>query len=202
MVRNGQPKSLTMENFLQYLRRNFTLSDEETEMFRSVCRIKKLRRKQYLLQEGDIWRYNAFVTKGLLRTYAVDEKGIEHYIQFSPEDWWAGDRESYIYETPAKYNVDAYEDSEVVLITKDDMEMLHTKIPAFNHFMRNLLERSVIALRNRIHSNISFTAEEKYVEFVHIYPNLANRLPQHMIASYLGITPETLSRIRNQISKK
>lgn len=191
-----------MENFLQYLGRNFTLSDEETEMFRSVCRIKKLRRKQYLLQEGDIWRYNAFVTKGLLRTYAVDEKGIEHYIQFSPEDWWAGDRESYVYEVPAKYNIDAYEDSEVVLITKDDMEMLHANVPGFNRFMRELFERSFIALRNRVHSNIALSAEEKYLEFLRTYPDLSGRLPLHMIASYLGMTPETLSRIRNQISKK
>lgn len=191
-----------MENFLKYLTSRLAISETEIELVRQVCRVKKLRRKQYLLQEGDIWRYNAFVLKGLLRTYIVDEKGGEHYIQFSPEDWWAGDRESYIYEKPAKYNIDAYEDSEVVLITKTDMEMLYVKIPAFNVFMLNLLERSLIALRNRVHANISFTAEEKYLEFLQTYPDLSNRLPQHMIASFLGITPETLSRIRNQISKK
>lgn len=191
-----------MENFFKYLSRNFDLSEADTALFNQVCRVKKLRRKQYLLQEGDIWRYNAFVSKGLLRTYAVDEKGIEHYIQFSPENWWAGDRESYIFEKPAKYNVDAYEEAEVVLIGKSDMEMLYEKIPAFNRFMRNLLERSFIVLRNRVHSNISFTAEEKYVEFLQTYPDLANRLPQHMIASYLGVAPETLSRIRNQPYKK
>lgn len=191
-----------MENFFKYLSRNFDLSEADTALFIQVCRVKKLRRKQYLLQEGDIWRYNAFVSKGLLRTYAVDEKGIEHYIQFSPENWWAGDRESYIFEKPAKYNIDAYEEAEVVLIGKSDMEMLYEKIPAFNRFMRNLLERSFIVLRNRVHSNISFTAEEKYVEFLQTYPDLANRLPQHMIASYLGVAPETLSRIRNQPYKK
>jgi CRP-like cAMP-binding protein len=191
-----------VENFIRYLQRQFTISETDIQKIREVCRVKKLRRKQYLLQEGDIWRYNAFVLKGLLRTYIVDEKGGEHYIQFSPEDWWAGDRESYIYEKPAKYNVDAYEDSEVVLITKDDMQMLYAQIPALNLFMLNLLERSLIALRNRVHSNISFTAEEKYLEFLKTYPDLSNRLPQHMVASFLGITPETLSRIRNQIAKK
>ena len=171
-------------------------------MVTSVCRVKKLRKKQYLLQEGDVWRYNAFVLKGFLRTYRVDDKGQEHYIQFSVEDWWAGDRESYIDETPAKFNIDAFEDSEVLLISKDDFDMLLSKIPTFCIFMRNLMERSLIALRNRVHSNISYTAEEKYNDFIKTYPSLFNRMPQHMIAAYLGITPETLSRVRNQVSKK
>lgn len=191
-----------MEQFLKYLTSKVTITDEELEMVKEVCRIKKLRKKQYLLQEGDVWRYNAFVLNGFLRTYRVDDKGQEHYIQFSVEDWWAGDRESYIYETPAKYNIDAFEDSEVLLISKDDFEMLLNKIPALNTFMRNLMEKSLIALRNRVHSNISYTAEEKYNDFIKTYPNLFNRMPQHMIASFLGITPETLSRVRNQVSKK
>lgn len=171
-------------------------------MVAAVCRIKKLRKKQYLLQEGDVWRYNAFVLSGFLRTYRVDDKGQEHFIQFSVENWWAGDRESYIDEKPAKFNIDAFEDSEVLLISKDDFEMLLSKIPAFCIFMRNLMERSLIALRNRVHSNITYTAEEKYSDFLKTYPSLSNRIPQHMIASFLGITPETLSRVRNQISKK
>lgn len=191
-----------MEQFLKYLRNKIAITDEELEMVTSVCRVKKLRKKQYLLQEGDVWRYNAFVLKGFLRTYRVDDKGQEHYIQFSVEDWWAGDRESYIDETPAKFNIDAFEDSEVLLISKDDFDMLLSKIPTFCIFMRNLMERSLIALRNRVHSNISYTAEEKYNDFIKTYPSLFNRMPQHMIAAYLGITPETLSRVRNQVSKK
>lgn len=191
-----------MEQFLKYLRNKIAITDEELEMVTSVCRVKKLRKKQYLLQEGDVWRYNAFVLKGFLRTYRVDDKGQEHYIQFSVEDWWAGDRESYIDETPAKFNIDAFEDSEVLLISKDDFDMLLSKIPTFCIFMRNLMERSLIALRNRVHSNISYTSEEKYNDFIKTYPSLFNRMPQHMIAAYLGITPETLSRVRNQVSKK
>lgn len=191
-----------MDAFLKYLSSKFTITDEELELVASVCRIKKLRKKQYLLQEGDVWRYNAFVLKGFLRTYSVDDKGQEHYIQFSIEDWWAGDRESYINETPAKLNIDAFEDSDVVLISKDDFNMLLNTIPALNLFFINLMERSLIALRNRVHSNITYTAEEKYNDFLKTYPTLANRIPQHMIAAYLGITPETLSRVRNQITKK
>lgn len=191
-----------MDRFLKYLSSKFAITDEELEMVKEVCRIKKLRKRQYLLQQGDVWRYNAFVLSGFLRTYSVDDKGQEHYIQFSIENWWAGDRESYIDEKPAKLNIDAFEDSEVLLISKDDFNMLLNNIPSLNTFMRNLMERSLIALRNRVHSNITYTAEEKYNDFLKTYPGLPNRIPLHMIASYLGITPETLSRVRNQISKK
>lgn len=191
-----------MENFLKYLSSKFAITDEELEMVKEVCRVKKLRKKQYLLQEGDVWHYNAFVLKGLLRTYTVDEKGQEHFIQFSPEDWWAGDRESYVYGKSATYNIDAYEDSEVLLISKTDFEPLLLKIPTFNTFMRELLEKSFIALRNRVQSNITDSAEQKYLKFRNVYPDMANRLPLHMIAAYLGITAETLSRVRNQIAKK
>lgn len=191
-----------MDNFLNYLRRQFPISDQELELVRSVSRVKKLRRKQYLLQEGDVWHYNAFVLSGLLRTYTVDDKGAEHFIQFSPENWWAGDRESYIYETPAKYSIDAYEETEVVLISKTDFDMLLVQIPTLAKFMLGLLEKSFIALRNRVHSSIADSAEAKYREFLKVYPEIANRLPQHMIAAYLGITAETLSRVRSHISKK
>lgn len=191
-----------MDNFLNYLKRQFPISDQELELVRSVARIKKLRRKQYLLQEGDVWHYNAFVLSGLLRTYTVDDKGAEHFIQFSPENWWAGDRESYIYETPAKYNIDAYEETEIVLISKTDFDMLLVEIPTLAKFMLGLLEKSFIALRNRVHSSIADSAEAKYLAFLKVYPDIANRLPQHMIAAYLGITAETLSRVRNHISKK
>lgn len=191
-----------MNEFLTYLISKFPITEEEMALFRQVSIIKKLRKKQYLLQEGDAWKYNAFVAKGFLRTYQVDEKGQEHFIQFSIENWWAGDRESYLSGEPAKYNIDAFEDSEVVLISKEDYEMLLREIPNFCLFTRNLMEKSLNALRNRVHSNITFTAEEKYRHFLKTYPDLPSRIPQHMIASYLGITPETLSRVRNQLAKK
>ena len=184
--------------FIIYLKSKFTLTDEQAALVQSVCHLKKLRKRQYLLQEGDVWKLNAFIQKGLVRTYRVDDKGLEHIMQFSSENWWAGDRYSYLSETPARCSIDAIEDSEIVLITKADYDMMLDAIPAFNNFARLLLERTFVAAQNRIHADISFTAEEKYHEFLKTHPTLINRVPQHMIASYLGLKPETLSRVRTK----
>lgn len=196
-------KSLSMvAHFFKYLKDKFPINDDELEMFRQVCSVKKLRRRQYLLQEGDVWNKNAFVSKGVLRTYRVDEKGVEHIIQFSIENWWAGDRQSYHTGLPSTFNIEALEDSEIVLIPKADFDRLQVEIPKFGEFTRVLLERSFIASQNRIHASISYTAEEKYADFIKTYPDITNRIPQHMIASYLGISPETISRIRNHMVRK
>ena len=189
-------------NFLKYLEDKFALTDAEREMIANVCVVKKLRKRQYLLQEGDLWQKNAFVSKGILRSYRVDDKGHEHVFQFSPENWWTGDPGSYFNENSAKLNIDALEDSEVILITKEDYQLILKAIPAFADFGRTLLERSFVASQVRIHCLISSSAEEKYHEFVKTYPHIMNRVPQHMIASYLGISAETLSRVRNSIVKK
>ena len=184
--------------FITYLNSKFTLTDEQAQMVIDVCKFKKVRKRQYLLQEGDMWHLNAFVQKGLVRTYRVNDKGLEHILQFSAENWWAGDRYSYLSATPARYNIDAIEDSEIVLIGKEDYDNLLEAIPAFNTFARMLLERTFVAAQNRIHADISFTAEEKYNDFLKTHPTLVNRVPQHMIASYLGLSPETLSRVRTK----
>jgi len=184
--------------FITYLQSKFSLTDDQAVKVKEVCRLKKLRRRQYLLQEGDVWRYNAFVQKGLLRTYRVDDKGQEHIIQFSAENWWAGDRYSYLSETPARYAIEALENTDVVLIAKNDYDSLLEALPAFNTFARMLLERTFVAAQNRIHADISFSAEERYQDFIKTHPTLLNRVPQHMIASYLGLKPETLSRVRSK----
>jgi CRP-like cAMP-binding protein len=190
------------DNFINYLQSKITLTPEQIAMVEQVCRLKKLRRRQYLLQEGDVWHYNAFVSKGLVRTYRVDDKGVEHIFQFSPENWWAGDRHSYLYGDPAKFNIEALEDSEIILIAKGDLENLLEAIPAYKTLQLNLVERSFVVLQNRIYMGNSYTAEEKYNDFIKAYPDIINRVPQHMIASYVGVSPETLSRIRNNATKK
>ena len=189
------------EVFKKYLDSKIELSQEDASRIEAVAIVKKLRKWQYLLQADDVWKYNAFVTKGCLRTYSVDEKGIEHIMAFAIENWWAGDRESLISGNPSRFNIDAVEDTDVILITRTNFELLCKEIPALNKMVSEILERSFIASQNRIHASISYTAEQKYLNFIQRYPGFANRIPQSMIASYLGITPETLSRVRTQILK-
>ncbi|MFH7018648.1 Crp/Fnr family transcriptional regulator [Flavobacterium sp. FlaQc-47] len=190
------------EIFAQYLQSKIELSDQELKMIREVCVVRKLRRNQYLLQEGDIWRYNAFITQGCLRTYSVDDKSVEHVLNFAIENYWTGDRESLLDGTPSRFNIDAIEDSILLLINKENFARLMKSIPQFQDLVNLIFERSLVASQDRINNSISLNAEEKYFRFIEKLPQIALRVPQHMIASFLGITPETLSRIRKQSSKK
>jgi CRP-like cAMP-binding protein len=194
--------TIMFEVFQKYLANKITLTDEEYALIQSVCTFKKLRKKQYLLQEGDIWKYNAFVCEGCLRTYRVDDKGAEHILYFSIENWWTGDRESLTSGKPSKSNIDAIENAVVLLIINEDFEALKNKIPAFRDLTESLIEKSFAASQNRIHAVMSQSVEERYLNFINDYPAIANRVPQHMLASYLGISAETLSRTRNTIMKK
>jgi len=190
------------EIFRKYVEGRISLTEEQYGRLQSLCIIKKLRKKQYLLQEGDTWKYHAFITKGCMRTYSIDEKGLEHIIYFGIENWWIGDKESLMFNQPSKYNIDAVEDSEVVLFTDPNFNLACKEIPAFNDMINNILQRSFAKSQSRIQAAISYTAEEKYLNFLNKYPGFATRIPQSMIASYLGITPETLSRVRSLSAKK
>ncbi|PZP42938.1 MAG: cyclic nucleotide-binding protein [Pseudopedobacter saltans] len=190
------------EIFQQYLDKKIELRDEEKAFIQSLSIAKKIRKKQYLLQEGDVWKYHAFITKGSLRTYAVDDKGLEHIIYFGFENWWIGDRESLINQTPTRLNIDAIEDSELILFTNDNFQLICDKVSVFKDMVYGIISKSLNVNQSRILSNISQTAEEKYLSFIEKYGVLANRVPQAMIAAYLGIKPETLSRIRNSVARK
>jgi CRP-like cAMP-binding protein len=190
------------ENFRKYLESKIQLTGEDLTLISSHCLVKNLSRKQYLLQAGEAWNYHAFVSKGFLKLYYVDEKDQERILQFAPENYWTSDRESMVRGLPSRYNIDAIEASEVVLITNAGFETLRKKIPVFDEFVNQTLSRNVIALQERIHVSITYTAEEKYNNFVEQFTHIANRIPLHMIASYLGISPETLSRIRHNSLKK
>jgi CRP-like cAMP-binding protein len=188
--------------FKKYLSEKVSLRDQDYDLIESVSTIKRLRKKQYLLQEGDVWRYHAFVCSGFVMTYSVDNKGAEHIMNFAPENYWTGDRESLTNETPSIFNIQAIEDAEVLLIKKADFESLCKQIPAFNDLINAILQKSLLVAQSRIHSNISLSAEEKYFNFIQKFPSIANRVPLHMIASYIGVSPETISRIRTQAVRK
>ena len=177
------------------------LTEEEKQLSRSFFIPKKLRKKQYLLQEGDVCKYVAFVEKGLLRSYIVNDKGNEHIIQFAFEGWWIADQFSFLTGEPSEYNIGAMEDCELLLLTRQAEEQMLEKIPKLERFFRLLLQNNLIATQKRLASSLSQTAEERYNELIKACPEtLPHRIPQHMMASFLGITPETLSRIRKQIS--
>ena len=176
------------------------LTGEEEELIKSFLTTKKLRKKQYLLQEGDICKTIAFVEKGALREYTLDENGNEHIVQFALEGWIISDLYSFLTGEPATYNIDALEDSELVLITKSSYEELLKKVPKYETYTRLNITGAYIAMQKRLTSTISASSEERYSAFNAIYPDIVQRVPQHMIASYMGLTPETLSRIRRKIS--
>jgi CRP-like cAMP-binding protein len=179
-----------------------SITDEEFDFCKTLFLPKKLRKRQYLLQDGDVNKYTAFVSKGLLRSYTVDEKGNEHILQFAFEGWWMGDLYSFLTDEPSSFNMEALEACELLLITKPSWELLLNKIPAFERYFRILIQNNLIATQKRLMGSLSKSAEEKYVNLINNFPACLQRVPQHMIASYLGITPETLSRIRSQIAAR
>lgn len=191
-----------VDKLIEYLKAKIELSDDEVGQIAEVCIAKKLRKRQFLLQEGNVWKYNVFVCNGFLRTFSIDEKGNEHILNFSPENYWTGDRESLATGNPSRFNIEAIEDSEIILITKENFDQLCRSIPQLNNLVNAILQKSFIVSQDRIHAGISLSAEEKYQKFLDQYPFIANRVPQHMIAAYIGITPETLTRIRRSNAGK
>jgi CRP-like cAMP-binding protein len=190
------------ENFIKSLNQHLNFTNDEIDFIKTYLTPKKLRKKQYFLQEGDICKYIAFVEKGVLRSYTIDEKGTEHIMQFALEGWVISDLSSFLTGEPATYTIDALEDAELVLISKAAQEELLQKIPRYETYVRLLITNAYIALQKRINCTNSLSLEEQYASFTALYPNIVQRIPQHMIASYMGLTPETLIRIRSKMNRK
>lgn len=178
------------------------LTEEEFDLTSRFFAPKTIRHRQFLLQEGDVCRHLAFVTSGCLREYTVDQKGDEHIIQFAVREWWISDLNSFLSGVPTKHNIDALQDSVVLLLETSAREKLFEAVPRMERFFRLLLEANYIASRKRINDSLSASAEERYLSFIRTYPRIIDLIPQNQIASYLGITPQSLSRIRKELSHK
>jgi len=191
-----------LEQFKKYIQDKTHVTDEQYDLITSNLISKKIKKDTQLLREGDVCSQVFFVLKGLLRAYTIDHSGKEHIIQFGPEDSWVSDRNSFYFNLPAMFYIDAIEDSEVVYISKEFYENSEKIIPGFNSFTVMILHNSIRFMQRRISLLLGATAEQRYLDFIDLYPNLTLRVPQWMIASYLGITPESLSRVRKELANK
>lgn len=160
---------------------------------------RKYLKGQYIVQQGDVCRFESFVITGCLKTFYVDNVGQEHVVLFAIENWWTADLGSFLTQKPADYNVQCIENTEVIQFSFEKMEMLYQKIPKLERFFRIIIQKAFVASEKRIVRSFSLPAKERYLEFKNTYPQIEQRVPQYLIASYLGITKEFLSKIRGQI---
>lgn len=189
------------KNLINYFNSYLPLSKEEVAIVKTIFKERRVKRRQFILQEGDVCRLNTFVVEGCFRMYMVDEKGKEHNLQFAIENWWIGDIGSFHSEEPSKLYIEALENSVILQIKKEDQLQLFVNYPKFNRIFRVFTENALVSAQRRILYNISSTAEERYLDFLKRYPHFFNRISNVQIASYLGVTPEFLSTIRKKIAK-
>lgn len=183
----------------KHIEEKVKLTQDEKELIKTFFKPKKLKKKQFLVVEGHVCNYLIFVSKGLLKAYNVDDKGNEHINQFSPEGWWTSDMSSFFSGGISFYSIDTMEDSEVLLITSADFENLTVQVPVMDRYFRLLFQNSLITKERRLISSHTHTAEEKYKHLLENNRDLIKRIPQNLLASYLGLSAETLSRLKKNI---
>ncbi|MFK7810487.1 MAG: Crp/Fnr family transcriptional regulator [Saprospiraceae bacterium] len=189
-----------MQSFLSYLSKYIQLSPEEEAILLSKFKHRKYLKGQYIVQNGDVARYQTYIISGKVRTFCLDDKGHENIILFGIENWWVGDLESFIRQSPADFNTQCLENSEVMQIRFEDLEQLYKEVPKMERFFRLIFQSAYANMSKRVVRSYSLPAKERYLLFCEEYPQIAKRVPQYMIASYLGITKEFLSAIRKQIA--
>jgi len=190
------------QNINNYAARSVNLTTEETALFNEILEYHKVPKKTRLLAAGDICNFEAYVNKGCIREYIVDENGVEVTLQFAIEDWWVSDLASFQDQSPCIMYIETLEDCELLILTRDSKERLLTEVPKLERMFRLMLQRHLTVVQKRLFKTISTTAMEKYLEFINRYPSIPQRVPQHYIASYLGISPEFLSKLRARNLKK
>lgn len=186
---------------IQEIKKHIDLTTEDEELITTAFRYKKVRRNQVLVQPPDIATYEHFVVSGCLVQYYLDDNGIQHTLLFAPEGWWTTDLPSFLTGQESKYHIEALEDTELLIISKQLLDKLLVKIPSLNNFFRVLYQNAVMAQEERLLNVLSTKVEERYLRFVKKYPQLQNRIPQYLIASYLGVTPEFFSKVKARIHK-
>ncbi|MEX0609648.1 MAG: Crp/Fnr family transcriptional regulator [Balneolaceae bacterium] len=189
------------EQLYKSFHQHVSLTNEEWELCKNNFRPKRMLKRQFLLQEGDVCRELAFVEKGALYSYSVDSKGNQHVIRFAFDGWWMANLQSFFTGDPSRLNIELLEDSELLVLDLKNHETLLEKIPAYERYHRIIIQNAYVALQQRVENALGLTAEEKYSRLIKQSPEFMNRVPLHLVASYLGVSPETLSRVRASFSR-
>jgi CRP-like cAMP-binding protein len=187
---------------LKNVEKHIVLNQRETDFFISILEPANLKKKDLFLKEGVVCKDSAFVIDGAMKSFTVDREGKEHILNFATAGWWISDLYSYFSQKPGILNIEAIADSEVLMLSWKNQRLLYTKVPKFERYFRILVENSLVANQQRLIDNLSSTAEDRYLHFIKKYPTIPSCVPQHNIASYLGITPEFLSKIRARLAKR
>jgi CRP/FNR family transcriptional regulator, cyclic AMP receptor protein len=178
------------------------LSEEEITHFNSLLEYKKVPKKTMLLHEGDICNFEAFINKGCIRSYYIDEHGAEVILQFAIEDWWVSDIASFHNHSPSNMFIETLEECELLILSPQTKEELLAAVPKLERMFRLMVQKNLTVLQKRFLNTITTSAQEKYLDFIERYPTIPQRVAQHYIASYLGISAEFLSKVRTKLSKK
>jgi CRP/FNR family cyclic AMP-dependent transcriptional regulator len=192
----------TFDSINQYVNKCAVFSESEIQIFDNLLQHKTVKKKTMLLREGEICNFEAYILKGCIRTFCMDENGAEVILQFAVEDWWVSDIASFHEQTPSKLYIETLENCELLILTHEAKEELLAKIPQFERVFRLMVQRNLSVTQNRLINTIAKPAQDRYIEFLERYPSVVQRVAQHYIAAYLGISAEFLSKIRAKMSAK
>tara|TARA_R110000868_G_scaffold126621_9_gene333815 strand:- start:147 stop:740 length:594 start_codon:yes stop_codon:yes gene_type:complete len=191
-----------IQSLLDYIKNHVSLTAEEEAFLTSKVTYRKYSKGQYIVQQGDVCKHQCFVVSGCTKMFHIDDSGQEHIVMFSIENWWTSDMGSFISKIPADYNIQCIEYTELIMFSSEAMEELYSKIPKLERFFRQIIERALVASQKRIVRSFSLSAKDRYLYFRNQYPKIEKLIPQYMVASYLGITKEFLSKIKKELLKE
>lgn len=190
---------MEIESLLKYISRHIGLSEQEISILSEHVKIRDYLKGQFIVQQGDVCKYESFVISGCAKTFFIDQDGNEHVVMFAVENWWTADLGSFITQQSADYNVQCLEKTKVAQFSHESLELLYAQIPKLERFFRIIIQNAFVASQKRVVRNLSLTAKERYLIFRKQYPHIEQRVPQYLIASYLGITKQFLSKIRAEL---